>query len=153
MPDPNTEMPIPKSESLQNNKIPTAIKSYRSILDKTFHYSFKLSRKYYFSDLAGRKIKCPAFGSEDVLVTREGWEHLAHSKRKSKLDVFGRFFVLELIKPLLEVSQKAVYYRKIDSTQYWGFEGIVENVRLRVIVRQIEDSAKHLYSVIRLGML
>jgi hypothetical protein len=123
------------------------------ILEKTFRYSFKLAKQYYFNQLSKQDISCPAFGSEQIAVTREGWEHLVHAERKSKLDVFGRFFVLESVQSLLESAQQATYYRKTDSTEYWGFEGIVENVRLRVIIREIDKSGKHLYSVIRLGML
>ncbi len=67
------------------------------------------------------------------------------------MDVLGRLFSLEAAKYLLESATTFQDHKKAKEREYWIFEAVIEEVRLRVIVRSIKGGGKHFYSVIRKG--
>ena len=86
----------------------------------------------------------------------EGWNEVptknpTHAERRSKLDVLGRFFVLERAKILLETATYFQNYRQDEEVEYWELSGVVDEVRVVVIMRSIKKGSKHLFSVIRRG--
>ncbi len=122
-----------------------------TIFEKTFTFAEREARRFYFQIWRGVQAPCPAFGGEVVKITRVGWEHISRSERRSKLDVLGRFFVLERAKVLLETATPYQSYRQQGEMEYWELAGIVAEVKVVVIVRAIKKGPKHLLSVIRRG--
>ena len=71
------------------------------------------------------------------------------------MDVLGRLFVLERAKKMLEKSVAFQDYQEATDTkrkvEFWIFYGIVEDVKIKVVVRSIKGGTKHFLSVVRKG--
>jgi hypothetical protein len=67
------------------------------------------------------------------------------------MDVLGRLFSLEAAKYLLQTATTFQDNIKARDREYWVFEAVIGEVRVRVIVRSIKGGGKHFYSVIRKG--
>ena len=122
-----------------------------TIFEKTFRFTEGEARRFYFRVWRQDQKPCSAFRGEVVKITRIGWDHITHAERRSKLDLLGRFFVLERAKILLETATYFQNYRKDGEVEYWELSGVVDEVRVVAIVRSIKKGSKHLFSVIRRG--
>jgi hypothetical protein len=123
------------------------------------------SRKYY--QQIG-KVVCPAFGSEFVYFNSEGFNHLifkGNRKEREKQEQITRFKLMPLA---LKLVKLATIYQEMEQTiqefrvkkfkkivdeskvvKYWGIIGILENRKIKVIIRQVgENGQKHFWSVI-----
>lgn len=67
------------------------------------------------------------------------------------MDILGRLFVLERSRQLLEELKRFQQYEKKGEVEYWIFEGVIEKVSIRVIVRSVKGGNRHFYSVVRKG--
>jgi hypothetical protein len=77
---------------------------FDTIFEKTFRFAEQAARRFYFQIWKLNQQPCPAFQGEIVKITRVGWDHLLTARHRTKLDLLGRFFVLERAKHLLETS-------------------------------------------------
>ncbi len=114
-----------------------------------------------------RDIRCPALNNELVHFTSEGFNHLVYKGRRterSKNDQITKFKLLPRAKKLVEIATtyqeydeglieirrkrfKKVVYESV-SVKYWGLVAIIENFRIKIIVRQIGNGQKQFWSVI-----
>ncbi|HCA67660.1 MAG: hypothetical protein A2249_00855 [Candidatus Jacksonbacteria bacterium RIFOXYA2_FULL_44_7] len=131
-------------------------KDFDTILNRTFVYAKTIAKQFYF-EWAANPQGCPAFDGEIVHITREGWDHIRHLRKRTKTDVMGRLFVLERAKKLLKETtlfqQHVVGTHKKQKVEYWIFEGIIVGISVKVIVRSIQNKPKHLLSVIKKGTI
>lgn len=123
------------------------------ILDYIFKYAKQIAKEFYFQEWASNSPKCPAFNGEIVHITREGWEHIIDETTRTKTDVLGRLFVLERAKALLEKATTFSEQHKRNEKEYWVFDSVINKIRLRVIVRSIENNPKHFLTVIKKGTI
>jgi hypothetical protein len=112
------------------------------------------------------KVKCPYF-SDFVLFNSKGMQHLkfkSWNKTRSIQDQFMRFKLLkyapEIIKnshTLQEYSERKNMERiKINSRWeiravkvcYFGFVAILDGIRIKIIIKQIEGGEKYFWSII-----
>ena len=123
------------------------------LLKQVFDYAEKLAKDFYFNIWAKNSPECPAFDGEVVYITRSGWEHIADDPEKSRMDKLGRFCTFERAKALLETASHFQDYIKSSDGrfEFWGINGVVDLVKVRVIVRSVNEGHKHFYSVIRKG--
>jgi len=42
-------------------------------------------------------------------------------------------------------------YERRENEEFWAIIGVVDQVKIKVVVRSIKQGSKHLYSVLRLG--
>jgi len=124
-----------------------------TILNHTFKYAKKLAKDFYFNVWAKNSPKCPALGGEIINITREGWEHIIDETSRTKADVLGRLFVLERAKVLLETANIFTTKEKRQKGEYWIFDGVIKQVRIKVVVRSIEGTPKHFLTVIKKGTI
>lgn len=128
-----------------------------TILNRVFKYAKQTAKEFYFQEWASNPPKCPAFDGEIVHITREGWEHVVTTIRRTKMDVLGRLFVLERTKKMLEESTTFQDYQKATDqkckAEYWIFYGIVADVNIKIIVRSIKGGPKHFLSVVKKGSI
>ncbi|MBI4530696.1 MAG: hypothetical protein HY709_04170 [Candidatus Latescibacteria bacterium] len=89
-----------------------------TVFDKTFRFAESEARRFWFQIWRKTQQPCLAFEGETVKITHLGWEHLLHAERPSRLDVLGRFFVLERAKHLLETSTHYRTYRQEGINEY-----------------------------------
>lgn len=124
-----------------------------TIFNQTFKYAKKLAKDFYFNDWAKSPPKCLAFDGEVVHITREGWEHLVHLRKRTRFELLGRLFVLERAKKLLETATVFQDYCKIKNSEYWCLGAVIGEMKIRVIIRSIDGGQKHFFSVIRKGSI
>lgn len=131
---------------MQNDK-----ENLNTILDATFKFAQKTARDFYFNVWAKNPPKCSAFDGEVIHITQEGWEHITHSEGKTKTDILGRLFVLERAKILLE---KAVAFTEVierDKAVYWIFDNIIDEIKIKVVVKSYDKRPKYFLTVIKKG--
>lgn len=126
---------------------------FDTILNYTFLYAQKKAKEFYFKIWVQNFPRCPAFGGEVVYITREGWEHIIDDTGRTKSDVLGRLFVLERAKELLETATIFVTQEERKEKLYWIFDGVVADVRIKVVVRSINNGPKHFLTVIKKGTI
>ena len=121
------------------------------IFNTTFKHAKKLAKEFYFGDWVKNPPKCPAFNNEIIHISRIGWDHIVHDETKTRMDILGRIFILERAKKLLETATQFQDSEKINGTEYWIFNAVVQDIKIRVIVKAIKGKEKHFLSVIRKG--
>jgi hypothetical protein len=110
-------------------------------------------------------IKCDALGGQSVYFTSEGFNHLIYKNKRerSKNDQFMRLKVLDLAKRILDITTTYQEYEEVLQNilvkvkkhkeyssipvKYWGFIAIIENKKLRVVVKQIRGGRLQFWSV------
>jgi len=112
------------------------------------------------------EVYCPYF-KEKIKFNSKGWKHLrfkANRKARSKKDQYARFKLLYLAPEVLKQSHtlqgiwqtKGFEYQKINkrwenilkNITFYEFIAVLDNVRVKVIVKQVEDGEKYFWSII-----
>jgi len=112
-------------------------------------------------------VRCPALQNEQVYFTSEGFNHLMYKgarTERSKNDQITKFKLLPKAKRIIEVSTTYQEYdegitdirrkkhkhtvQESAPVRYWGFVAIMDNSRVKVVVRQVGNGQKHFLSVI-----
>lgn len=112
-------------------------------------------------------IRCPALNNSLVHFTSEGFNHLVYKgsrKERSKNDQITKFKILPKAKKVIETSttyqeydeglievRRKKFKRVVNESvpvKYWGFVAIIENFRIKVIVRLVGNGQMHFWSVI-----
>jgi hypothetical protein len=131
--------------------------------DKQFE-KLKSDTEAYYSSVG--HVKCAALNDAMVHFTSEGFNHLRYSKKKarSKVDQAAKF---KLVKRAVMLLQKTTTIQEYSERQeeihkkrhkklskewsvvgYWGFIAIINGVRLKVVVKRIDNSKYLFWSVI-----
>jgi len=129
-----------------------------------FNKMKKESIKFY-NDIS--KIKCPYFQNEKIVFNNKGMKHLkfkSWNKTRSIKDQYMRLKLLkyapEIIKKshtLQELCEKKSFERiQINSRweqrmlgiTYYGFVAIIDEVRIKVIIKETEGGKKYFWSII-----
>ena len=112
------------------------------------------------------KVKCPYF-SDYVLFNSKGMQHLkfkAWNKTRSIKDQYMRFKLLKYAPIIIgrsctlqELNEKKNMERvKINSRwenkaveiNYYGFIAIIDEIRIKIIIKEIEGGEKYFWSII-----
>ena len=115
---------------------------------------------------AYRPVPCLAFGGELIHFTSEGFNHLVYPKPKKPRDPRAqilRFDMLDRGKKILEVSstfqeyEEYLEYKKVNRRgkyielptviKMWGFVAVIQNFRVKVVVRQEGNGKRQFLSV------
>lgn len=103
-------------------------------------------------------VHCPAFPKEEIAFNSKGLSHLFYkgsqknASRPSKeaevrISLLPRAIKALKLMPLAQ--EESVFVTKDGKhVKYWDFEAVVDNRRIKVIVRQIGNGKKHFWSVI-----
>ena len=119
------------------------------------------------------KIHCPAFNAtlktsdKEVHFTSEGFNHIIYRIKKQERDKRAQIMRFELLERARELLQKTntiqeyeEYYCEIKKqvrkeavmakvkVRDWGFVGIINSYRIKVVVRQIGSGERKFHSVI-----
>ena len=116
----------------------------------------KIAAEKYFKI---KKVKCPAFPKETIVFNAKGFNHIFYKGSRSDRDfkdIQTRVRLLDRAIILLKKSwvvqeengYKTNYKGKIKEFNFWAFEGVIEERRVKVVVRQIGQGKKHFWSVI-----
>ncbi|MFH0857882.1 MAG: hypothetical protein V1848_04000 [Candidatus Magasanikbacteria bacterium] len=123
------------------------------------------SSEFFYKKIGA--LRCPVLNNEFVHFTAEGFNHLIYKgarRERSKNDQITKFKLLSKAKDILEISttfqeydesltmvRKKKFKKVVEESvtiKYWGFVAIINNFRVKVVVRQIGNGQKHFLSVI-----
>ena len=104
-----------------------------------------------------REISCPAFPGEAVVLNSKGLHHIfykggvkkfARSEKESAVRASLVPRAIKVLKFQCFVQEESLLDLGNKKIKFWAFEAVVDNRRIKVIVRQINDGKKHFWSVI-----
>lgn len=118
----------------------------------------------YFKSITS--VKCPYFNNDPVYFNSEGFEHIIFkewNKTRSKTEQYTRFRLLPLgvtvIKrsgTLQEFDERKIFVRRkskdgwnkiLKLVKYYVFVSIIGDLRLKVVVKEIEGGQKNFWSI------
>ena len=97
-------------------------------------------------------VLCPFFHGEKICYSSPGFRHILRKEGKLRPieEQQRRFELLPLSRIVLEKSTDYIFYYKntkdMSVTHFWTFEQVIENKKVRVVVRQVNSGPKHFYS-------
>lgn len=104
-----------------------------------------------------KSIECPAFPKKNIIFNSKGLSHLFYkgTKKISTRDFSQTSIRIKLLSRAARLLKLANYPQEentflIDKKKYryWAFEGVINNKRIKVIIRQVGQGKKHFWSVI-----
>ena len=102
-----------------------------------------------------KEIKCPAFRNETIIFNAKGINHLIYKGSRSRREKSRILTNIRLLPEAIRVLQlmpfaqeENSYIRDKVNYRFWIFEAVIENRRIKVIVRQVGNGRKHFWSVI-----
>ena len=102
-----------------------------------------------------KEIFCPAFPKEKIIFNAKGINHLIYkggrSRRElSRIETNIRLLpsAINVLKVMPLAQEETFYTRKDKKYQFWTFEAVIDNRRIKVIIRQVGRGRKHFWSVI-----
>lgn len=102
-----------------------------------------------------REIPCPAFGGEKIYFNAKGINHLIYKGSRSRRDkdrIKTNIRLLPRAIKLLSLStfwqEENQYIKDKITFKFWAFEAVIEDRRIKVIIRQVGKGRKYFWSVI-----
>ncbi len=123
-------------------------------MKSSFRQLKQQARKFFQQTKA---VFCPAFPDEKVVFNSKGINHLLYksgrtNRRRSKKEAAIRINLLPRAVKLLSLitlyQQDVILEFGEKRLKYWSLEGVIDNRRIKVIVRQVGKGNKHFWSVI-----
>lgn len=134
----------------------TDISNYNSIREDAHRFYKSIGR-----------IPCPAFNNENVHFTSEGFNHLIYKNSRRERDKSVQIMKFKLLSRAKLIVERLSLYQEYDeglitikkkkkrktheittTVRYWGLVAIIQNHRVKVIIRQVGNGQKHFWSVI-----
>ena len=114
-------------------------------------------------------VKCPYFGNEPIAFNAKGIRHLkfkSDERARPREDQYARLKLLHLAPQVIKLSRTVQgiwrtrqfeiqkshsrWERVLKDASFYEFVAVLDNVRLKVIVKQVAGGEKHFWSVIPL---
>lgn len=104
--------------------------------------------------LKNKRIRCPAFG-EEIIFNAKGINHLIYKGNRSRREKARILTNIRLFPRAIYLLQRATFWQEENSYtrdntiyKFWAFEAVVDDRRIKVIVRQVGYGKKHFWSII-----
>jgi len=119
--------------------------------------SFRENAKHEYFKI--KMVTCPAFKKELINFNAKGFNHLFYKGDRSDRDFKDIKTRTRLLSRAVKVLKFATFFQEESSYwgnyrskekefKFWAFEAVVEERRIKVIVRQVGKGNKHFWSVI-----
>lgn len=115
--------------------------------------NFKNQIKKLFEEY--QNVSCPAFSDEEIVFNAKGINHLIYKGNRSRREVSRITTNIRLLPKAVKMLRLMPFWQEENgyikngvSYTFWSFEAVVENRRIKVIVRQTGNGKKHFWSVI-----
>lgn len=123
------------------------------LVDLTEQQDYKEQIERLFK--AAKDVHCPAFDCEKIVFNAKGINHLIFKGNRSRREESRILTNIRLLPLAIKVLRNTSFWQEEnlypkDGVEYrfWCFEAVVENRRIKVIVRQVGQGNKHFWSVI-----
>ena len=102
-----------------------------------------------------KEISCPAFNNEKIYFNAKGINHLIYKGNRSRRDTNRIHTNIRLLPRAIKLLSRSTFWQEescyiADNTscKFWALEAVVDDRRIKVIVRQLGNGKKHFWSVI-----
>jgi len=103
-----------------------------------------------------RKIQCPAFNNEPIILGTHFWTHIKFNKNKRKRTNSVILSKLNSIKAMIDITKNITYFQdthigkdKNTIMHFWTIIAMVDGTRYGIIIRKKgKQGNKHFYSII-----
>jgi hypothetical protein len=102
-----------------------------------------------------RIIVCPAIPNGEIILNAKGINHLIYKGNRSRRETERILTNIRLLPSAIKVlrfatfiQEESFYIQDNITYRFWTFEAVVDDRRIKVIVRQIGKGKKHFWSVI-----
>jgi len=102
-----------------------------------------------------KEVNCPAFSKEKIIFNAKGINHLIYKGSRSRREISRIETNIRLLPGAIKVlkvmplaQEEMFYVRENIKYQFWTFEAVIDNRRIKVIIRQVGNGKKHFWSVI-----
>lgn len=121
------------------------------------HASNKLKEQAREIFARSKTIDCPAFPGEKIIFNAKGFSHLFYkgskkNRTRDRAQIAVRIKLLpravKLLKLMPIYQEQASYIFGKRQYKFWAFEGVIDNRRIKAIIRQAGNGHKHFWSVI-----
>ena len=98
-------------------------------------------------------VTWPGLNGERVFFMDDGFRHLIKKNRKFRKfkDIYRRLRIVKYCKEIIESSRSYKDYKivigRMVTFKYWSLEGKVRELKIAMIIRQINNGRKHFFSV------
>lgn len=113
----------------------------------------KQKAKLIFAE--NKEIFCPAFPKEKIALNAKGINHLFYKNPRNirklreietRIELVPRAIKLLKIMPTHQEESSCLFKGK--RIYFWSFEGIIDERRIKVIIKRVGQGKKHFWSVI-----
>lgn len=132
--------------------------------EKFWHFKETIRQQYE----AINEVYCPYF-HETVKFSSDGFHHLLYKKslstrQRNKSEQYLRLKLFKLAPKLLKITSTVQEFNKekqfvtikenkrrekiLKEVKYWGFIAIIEDKKIKVIVKQVGNGSKRFWSII-----
>ena len=102
-----------------------------------------------------KHVKCPAFHNERIICNAKGINHLIYKGNRSRRPKDRIETNIRLLPRAIQLLQKSTFWQEESThnhdtvtSHFWAFEAVVDDRRIKVIVRQVGNGEKNFWSVI-----
>lgn len=102
-----------------------------------------------------REVICPAFPDEKIVFNAKGINHLIYKGSRSRREESRILTTIRLLPKAIKVlklmplwQEESCYINDDVTYKFWCFEAVVDDRRIKVVIRQIGNGKKHFWSVI-----
>ncbi|PIS22853.1 hypothetical protein COT49_03030 [candidate division WWE3 bacterium CG08_land_8_20_14_0_20_40_13] len=102
-----------------------------------------------------KEVSCPAFGGNKIYFNAKGINHLLYKGSRSRRDNKRIETNIRLLPRAIKVLQAMPYFQEESnykkenvSYKFWAFEAVINDRRIKVVIRQVGNGQKHFWSVI-----
>ncbi len=104
-------------------------------------------------------VECPAFTNEKVYFLKRGFRHLIWKGTKLR-DIDEQIDRLSLLRYVPDILKSSNHFKDFNKNKlhnqqtgtrvnFWSFSGEYNQIKITVVIRQINDGPKHFFSVMR----
>jgi len=115
--------------------------------------NFREQIKFIFKQTKG--ISSPAFEGEKIHFNAKGINHLIYKGNRSRRDVDRIKTNIRLLPRAIKLLKLSTFWQEENQFTkdkitfiFWAFEAVIDDRRIKVIVRQVGKGRKHFWSVI-----
>ena len=102
-----------------------------------------------------KRVACPAFPDEPVIFNAKGINHLIYKGNRSRREESRIIMNIRLLPRAIKVlrvmplwQEESRYIKEGVTYKFWCFEAVVNDRRIKVVIRQVGNGKKHFWSVI-----
>ncbi len=117
------------------------------IMQLEYYKRLKQETKILYSSIGS--ISCPVLNNEKIFFTKAGFNHLIRKGRIPRpiQDQIRRFHLLREVIDILKDENVEIFVCQGDTAVFWELSKLQDNRIIKVVIRKLNNTEKHFFSV------